>query len=96
MKAREDRTFEGHGRTANVLLALVFALLLALPLADLAFHIDRTTIDEKRTPTPFPGWPTTIDAIAAFPKLFEDYYNDHFGFRAPLVKAVNMVPIPPA
>lgn len=46
---------------------------------------DVSTI-EKRTLSKFPiiGWNTTD--IKKFPKLFDSYYSDHFGFRDELIK----------
>jgi hypothetical protein len=34
---------------------------------------------------PFPGLPRTLAALHAFPRGFEAFYNDHFGFRERLV-----------
>lgn len=36
---------------------------------------------EKRKLAPFPKWKWNKDTFAAFPMQFQDFFNDHFGFR---------------
>ncbi len=42
---------------------------------------------EKRLLSPLPPRPEGWAALRAWPRRFEAYYNDHFGFRAPLARA---------
>ncbi len=41
---------------------------------------------EQRIPNPFPPQPVSIPTLEKFPKLFDAYYKDYFGFRQPLIK----------
>jgi alginate O-acetyltransferase complex protein AlgJ len=41
---------------------------------------------EKRELAPFPEAPKDLKTLLQFPRKFEDYYNDHFGFREVLIK----------
>ncbi|MDH4319023.1 MAG: hypothetical protein OEV64_11570 [Desulfobulbaceae bacterium] len=46
---------------------------------------ERQSSTEKRTLTEFPKINRKIDDLKVFPVMFEQFYNDHFGFRDPLV-----------
>ena len=44
---------------------------------------------EKRLLAPFPEIPDNLKALSQFFNNFEDYYNDHFGFREKLIQRYN-------
>jgi hypothetical protein len=46
-------------------------------------------LEEKRTLAELPRTPNSVDAIKAFPRRFEAYYNDHFHFRDVLIRSHN-------
>jgi hypothetical protein len=73
-------------------LALIggFALLLALPVLDLAFGIDPTTPpSENRLLAAFPARPAGPGGLKTFLSGWENYFNDHFGCRKTLVTWYN-------
>lgn len=63
-------------------LVSLFLLTISIPLA--AFLVlDKPNISrvEKRTLAPRPDFPGDLRSLARFPQQFEQYFNDHFGFR---------------
>jgi hypothetical protein len=69
------------------LLVSVFFVLLWLPLADSAFHLDRSQmIDERRALAQFPQFSPALAGLHDFLSGLDDYYNDHFGFRNRLIR----------
>ncbi len=46
---------------------------------------------EKRNKKPFPELKLTLDSVTAFPKGFNDYFEDHFGFRSDLLFLYNYI-----
>jgi hypothetical protein len=52
-----------------------------------------TSSDEYRTLAPMPSWPLTVRALAEFPSGFGLYFNDHFGFRRPLIRVQALVKV---
>ncbi len=77
-----------HTRVATDIFTVVsFCGLLALPALDRTFGLDRTTaLNEKRQLATRPKMPYSLGAVAEFPKAFDDYVSDHFGFRPLLVR----------
>ncbi|MDW7772661.1 MAG: hypothetical protein SCH71_07195 [Desulfobulbaceae bacterium] len=66
----------------TVLLVSIFFLLISIP--PVAFFIqDKRKIStvENRTLAVKPELPMDVHSLLEFPQAFEDYYNDHFGFR---------------
>src|SRR5205807_639342 len=45
--------------------------------------------NEKRQPTPLPELEWNLTSLNNFPGQFEAFYNDGFGFRNPLISALN-------
>ncbi len=73
------------------LVAIVFTMLW-LPLADNALHLDRSRpSDENRTLSPAPRVEMTEQALKEFPRSFEAYFDDRFGFRNFLVRQFHTV-----
>jgi hypothetical protein len=71
----------------HALLVIGFFTCLWLPLADRLLRLERPPrIVENRAPAPPPRLAATKQAIAAFPRAFEAYWNDHFGFRDTLIR----------
>jgi hypothetical protein len=74
---------------ADKLLILFFAIFLASPaLVELSAWWrgsgDPQILLENRDPAPVPAFRT--DPLAALPQQIEAYFDDHFGFRAPLIR----------
>ncbi|MDX2175043.1 MAG: hypothetical protein SF028_01085 [Candidatus Sumerlaeia bacterium] len=61
---------------------MVFLLVLALPMGDHLFSLDRTTpINEKRELAPRPTRPPSLESLDKTFKSIDAYVNDRFGFR---------------
>lgn len=79
-------------RTARIALIAVFFAMLWLPLADNALHLDRSRpSDENRTLSPAPRRELSTQALKEFPRSFEAFYDDRFGFRNFLVRQFHTV-----
>jgi alginate O-acetyltransferase complex protein AlgJ len=65
-----------------------FAIVLALPLLGLfpKWDLHSGEEDEKRAPAPFPAWSWKPSGMAEFPKQFDAWFRDHFGFRRLLIR----------
>jgi hypothetical protein len=72
-------------------LACVVLALLALPAVDFGFGLERPPVlVENRLLAFAPGVPASRRALEAFPRQFEAYWNDHFGFRRTLIRYHNL------
>lgn len=68
----------------NQLLTIVFALILLLPALDLVFDFSPIKdLFEKRLPAKKPQFSFSKD----YPKNYEKYFNDNYGFRKSLISA---------
>ncbi len=78
-------------RVQLTLVAIVFTMLW-LPLADKLLQLDRSRpSDENRTLSPAPRVALTEQALKEFPRTFEAFYDDRFGFRNFLVRQFHTV-----
>ncbi len=70
----------------NFILIAIFFLLISLPILDsfLSFSPIKQLF-EKRLPIEFPKLPTRFNELKLFFKNFENYFNDHYGFRKTLI-----------
>jgi alginate O-acetyltransferase complex protein AlgJ len=68
-----------------VLILLFFTVIYAPPLKCILHPDKKWSNTEKRMLASFPEIPRNLKAISNFFKQFEDYYNDHFGFRDKLI-----------
>jgi alginate O-acetyltransferase complex protein AlgJ len=86
------------------LLTFLFALAITLPGIKLIFCGEADTSSlEGRLPNPLPAsplrklsrWrkPKTIQALEEYPGQFENYYNDHFGFRSALLHLGSLIKV---
>jgi alginate O-acetyltransferase complex protein AlgJ len=68
-------------------LVIVFVLIIVLPGLGLVLGVDRATISESemRELAPPPRWAWTTAGVAAWPRAFERYFDDHFAFRNRLI-----------
>jgi hypothetical protein len=74
-------------RPANVLLAVVFVVVISLPLAaNLAGLDGGDPVAENRDLAAFPALDGTWRSLVAFPGDLGHWFDDHFGFRADLVR----------
>lgn len=77
---------------SRIALVIIFFVLLWMPLTDNLLHLDRSRLsDENRTLSPTPRLELTKQAIKEFPRSFEAYYDDRFGFRDFLVRQFHTV-----
>src|ERR1700752_218125 len=76
---------------ADLALATFFVLVTFLPpLATLA-RVRVAPLTEKRALTPRPSFAPTIEDLRTFPRQFDDYWNDAFGFRPTLVRSYTAI-----
>jgi alginate O-acetyltransferase complex protein AlgJ len=81
-----DRPEPGEGR-ANLLLVVLFLAVISLPLAaNLAGHDGADPAVENRELAAFPHVDGSWASIAAFGPGLGNWFDDHFGFRASLVR----------
>jgi alginate O-acetyltransferase complex protein AlgJ len=78
----------------QTIIAALFILFLVLPLlAGLLERIGPSPLNEKRLQASLPTLKGTGKDLAAFPRQFDAYYDDHFGFRASLIRGFNYVKV---
>lgn len=67
-------------------LIITFCVILILPLLDNIFHFSPVTeLFEKRLPAEAPKTPASIDEVKKYPKAFEKFFDDNYGFRKTLI-----------
>ena len=73
---------------SNLLLTLAMAAFVAVPLAGALWHGTRPAESnvEKRRLAGLPAWPTSLQAWTKFPKAFDAWAHDQFGFRDDLLQ----------
>ena len=71
----------------NRALVVLFLVIIAAPLATNLAGIDGADLtNENREMAPFPQWTGTWTSAAEYPGAFGLWFQDHFGFRARLVR----------
>jgi alginate O-acetyltransferase complex protein AlgJ len=71
----------------NRVLVILFVVLIALPLAGNLVSIDGgDPAAENRELAAFPTWNRTVKSTVEFPDAFSRWFEDHFAFRAALVR----------
>ena len=71
----------------NRALVILFLVVITMPLAaNLAGRDGADPEAEKRDLAPFPSWEWKWRPAAAYPDALSRWFEDHFGFRAPLVR----------
>ena len=81
-------------KTQKAMIAALFISFLFLPpLAGLLGLVEPPQLNEKRVRAFLPAVNWTPEALLKFPKQFEAYYNDHFGFRASLIRGFNYLKV---
>lgn len=79
-------------RRTQITLITAFFALLWLPLADNVLHLDHSQpSNENRIPAPRPNFDGSLRSLKDFPRAFEAFYDDHFGFREFLVRQFHTV-----
>jgi hypothetical protein len=77
----------GGSRTVARVLVSAFVVIVWLPLAANIAGVDGADPGaENRELAPFPSLEATSSSIAAFPSRLDTWFEDHFGFRARLVR----------
>ena len=72
-------------------LVLFLLLLLAIPVVQLIWPV--TDTNENRVLAPLPEQPSSSEQLAGFPKAFESYMDDNFGFRRLLQRASHRISV---
>jgi hypothetical protein len=68
----------------------LFLLLIGLPFAGTLLRLDLMPEgNELRRRAGFPKFDKGLKSIKEFPVGFENWFNDHFGFRGPLIRALS-------
>ena len=81
-------------KIADITLIALFLLAIYLPMADTFFGLDQSSAPvEKRRLAEKPKLSWCWDAIDGYPKRFEAYFNDYFGFRNELVHWYNSLKV---
>lgn len=62
---------------------IMFFVLISLPIFGSVFSLDSTQVQEKRKLTTKPV--LVYEEISKYPKEFESYFSDHFGFRKAMI-----------
>ena len=71
----------------KALLILIFCSFIYIPFFTGIFQEDRLTSGvEKRTLNRLPKPPTSLDQLKSYPKKYNAYYSDHFGYRETFTK----------
>src|SRR4051812_27424611 len=69
------------------ILVIAFIVIIALPLAaNLAGRDGADAAAENRELAPFPAYNGTLNSIANYGNGVGKWFDDHFGFRSPLVR----------
>lgn len=75
-------------RKKNILLIIFFIAILILPILDNIFNFSPVKdLFEKRLPASMPEKPQSATEIIKYPKKFEDFFNDNYGFRKSFIFA---------
>lgn len=91
-------------RIADAVLVALFLVALVIPSIDMLLSRNGADVarTEQRTPAKFPEivykrigpirWPKSFSLIE-FPHKFENWYDDHVGFRRPLIRCFNLAKV---
>ena len=72
----------------KIILIATFGLMIYIPLITGIIQEDKTASNtEKRNLATIPALPGSFDELIKYPKQFNQYYSDHFGFREKLTRA---------
>jgi alginate O-acetyltransferase complex protein AlgJ len=73
----------------NLFFIIIFGAVLALPVLDMMFSFSPVKdLFEKRLPVEMPKLPQSFAEVTQYPKNFEKFFNDNYGFRKTLI-AIN-------
>lgn len=76
----------------DILGCVILCVMIFTPMLLGVIQKDKTvSSSEKRTLSTFPKTPQSLKGIQSYPRLFETYYADHFGFRDWLIKKYKTV-----
>ena len=79
---------------SDIFIILVFLVVLCLPAITFVFGIpDSDKVGENRVLARRPAVPKNVAALRVFPKVFEDYFDDHFSFRKHFIRWNNIVEV---
>lgn len=82
----DERRSKGTQRVVNAVLCALFVLTLWLPLASMVLPIEPDIeVSEYRLMAQFPKFEPSFQGVLDYPKGFEAWWQDHFGYRSTLV-----------
>lgn len=74
-------------RKSDIAVVAFFVTGMLLPLLDNVARLDHSkSLGENRATTTAPTFPKTEDELRKFPRAFDGYWNDRFGFRRALIR----------
>lgn len=74
----------------NLFLLIIFALVITIPTLDSIFSFSPVKdLFEKRSPVERPDSPNSWEEVKTYPKKFEAFFNDNYGFRKTLIFLYN-------
>lgn len=77
-------------KPAHLLIILLFMTAITLPLlSGVWFSAGETSLKEKRKLAALPEFNLEKNTLERFPRQFDAYFNDHFGFRGQLIHGYN-------
>ncbi|MBM5782708.1 MAG: hypothetical protein FJ368_04720, partial [Pelagibacterales bacterium] len=79
-------------KKSNIFLIIVFTLILLVPSFDSIFHFSPIKdLFEKRKMAIKPEIPKSFSELKIYPKQFESFFNDNYGFRKTLISWHNKI-----
>ena len=82
----DEQRSKGIQRVVNAVMCALFVLAIWLPLAALVLPIEPDIeVSEYRLMAQFPRFQPSFDGVLEYPKGFEAWWQDHFGYRSTLV-----------
>jgi hypothetical protein len=78
-------------KVKDIVLIILFLAGITLPLGDTILGLDPTILNENRVLASLPEFSIDMSLLSTYPKDFEAFYNDHFGFRRTLIWGRSLV-----
>ncbi len=78
-------------KVKDIILIILFLAGITFPLGDTIFGLDPTILNENRVLASLPEFKIDMSLLSTYPKDFESFYNDHFGFRRTLIWGRSLV-----
>jgi alginate O-acetyltransferase complex protein AlgJ len=94
VSASTSTSTSGTARPADLAMIAVFLCGITLPLVGFALGLDANfVVNENRVLKTRPDWSWDRAALAEYPRKFEAYFNDRFGFRKRLIHGLSLAKV---